>query len=242
MPATVSTAVVRGRALQLCGLPLTGFGSTTAQNDEIVASARRLHDELILAGAAYQTGTASLTVTAGVQETSALPADAYFVNTAHLVRPGSPVPEVVELEQWQPTYVAEALAVTGGRARPRWFELSAMAQPTLLVDILRLWPTPDLSTYTVFVHYTSAPTFVTSGGEIFMPMGNGWEDFLVRDLSLKLLGAEETDDSVHYREREAARATIVSLAGKRRAGPPARPPIRGPQTGSRRLLRSPSFR
>lgn len=241
MPAAISTATIRARAAAIAGLPASNFGDVTALNREVEADAKALHDEMILSCGHYQRAVEVAPVAAGVQ-TGNLPSAFYLPQTAHFVASGAQAMPV-ELEQWEPAYMGEVLVLPSQRGVPRWVDFTAGLSGSNPVDQWVLWPTPDRAG-TLYVTYVQGVVFPTSGSELLIYAGNGWEDFLVYALAIKMLGAEETYDHPFVAEREKHRQRAKDLAMRRHGGPPARTPLRPPVSGSRaRAARNyPSYR
>ncbi len=202
MASVVTLEQLQTRALERADMTNTSFVTTSRLNEYINASARELYDLLVSSyGQNYYASSATITLS-GSNGANALPGDFYQLLGVD-VRDGSS-------GDWT-------------NVRPFSFPDRNMKQSTsgcisdsqymLRGNNIVFIPTPPATAQAQIWYVPALPT-LTGSAETFDGV-NGWEEYIVIDVAIKMLNKEESDTSVLRKEKEAIKDRITLMAATR---------------------------
>lgn len=239
MPTTVTRTQILTRAREAAGMENSQFVTTSELNSLCDSFVRELYDKLVTArGQEYYRKNCENNLTAGTW-LYLLPFDFYqllgvVVNesaiatvTAEQFAAGTSDPG----SGWQairPFMVSEMAGLLNGKGAHPYstrYRLSGQVNTGRVAnqaaDLIEFRPTPQ-SSFAVRIEYIPTCVYADDAGERYYSGVNGWEEYAVTKIAMRMLGKQESSTTHLQRDLDDINRRIESLAGSRDAGAPER--------------------
>ena len=210
--ALVTLSSIKTQARERADMVNSKFFSESELNNYVNQSVKELYDRLINAGEYYYLQSANLSVVSG-DDTYALPADFYKLLGVDLVVDSKG--NAVTLRPFQ-FEQRNAYLFT-----PTWNIVGlSYLRYMVLGDNIKFVPQPN-SPQQIRVWYAPLCSDLVNDSDTFQGI-NGWEEYVVVDLCIKMLAKEESDVSVFAAQKAALVQRIEEMKVMRDIGAPGR--------------------
>ena len=210
--ALVTLSSIKTQARERADMVNSKFFSESELNNYVNQSVKELYDRLINAGEYYYLQSANLSVVSG-DDTYALPADFYKLLGVDLVVDSQG--NAVTLRPFQ-FEQRNAYLFT-----PTWNIVGlSYLRYMVLGDNIKFVPQPN-SPQQIRVWYAPLCSDLVNDSDTFQGI-NGWEEYVVVDLCIKMLAKEESDVSVFAAQKAALVQRIEEMKVMRDIGAPGR--------------------
>ena len=256
MPVTITRSSIVTRAREAAGMESSAFVTSSELNTLVDVFMRELYDKLVAArGQEYYRLSASNTLIPGAAS-YLLPYDFFqllgvFANEAAI----GAVPAAVQFaytaaddigtgwRRLQPFMVgelSELLNRNGAHPHETRYRLNGVVDTGRVVsqaaDAIEFRPTPRQA-FTVRAEYIPTCVSATDAGEVYYSGVNGWEEYAVLKMAMRMLGKQESSTSHLQRDLDDLNKRIDALAAARDAGAPERMVMVRPSALDRSLRR-----
>lgn len=210
--ALVTLSSIKTQARERADMVNSKFFSESELNNYVNQSVKELYDRLINAGEYYYLQSANLSVVSG-NDTYALPADFYKLLGVDLVVDSQG--NAVTLRPFQ-FEQRNAYLFT-----PTW-NIVGLSYLRYMVqgDNIKFVPQPN-SPQQIRVWYAPLCSDLVNDSDTFQGI-NGWEEYVIVDVCIKMLAKEESDPSVFAAQKAALIQRIEEMKVMRDIGAPGR--------------------
>lgn len=207
MPLTETRGNLRAAIRLRADMPSTDNPTDAFINDEINRSGAELYDLLIAADEAYNWSEQTFSTVGG---TSSYPLDATFYKLKGVdADMGGPAPLTLKPYNFEERNIYRFRGVWDPYEKPRHM---------IRANSIQFVPPPD-QTRQITVYYYPVFARMTNDADTFDGI-NGWEEYIIADVCVKLATAQESDASVFMAQKMAVKQRIEQMKLDRSYGMP----------------------